>query len=190
MLTRKQHLAHIFITGAIGSGKTHLAAQLREITGFNVVSLDAIFFDLASANHREKKMPPVRDSELEKELQKEPQIFEGWHFGDWLIPLYRSLSFVIIVDVPLELRQERIKTRFHHRKSGKEFDPFPKGDNQHLENLLQWTRMFDADRTQEEIGRFCPKECSFIREDGLTSRVETIAQQCRGANARTRALHG
>ncbi|MCX6972166.1 MAG: hypothetical protein NTV93_18720 [Verrucomicrobia bacterium] len=183
-------MAHTFITGGIGSGKTRLAARLQEITGFGVVSLDAIFFDLSSANHREKKEPSVRGSELERELQKEHQIFEGWHFGDWLIPLYRRLSFVIIVDVPLELRQERIKARFHLRKAGQEFDPFPKGDNQHLENLLQWTRIFDADRTQEEIGRFCPKECSFIREDGLTSRIESIAQQCREANALLRATQG
>ena len=170
-------MVHIFITGGIGSGKTYLANELGTMTGVNVVSLDAIFFDMDSPVHRREKETMLRDEELTYFLNSSQEsIFEGWHFGDWLIPLYRAISFVIIVDTPLEVRKDRIKDRFKRRKAGLDIDPFPKGGNNHLENLLKWTELFDADTTEKEIRKYCHYNCRFLRDDGYGTVLNSFAQ--------------
>jgi deoxyadenosine/deoxycytidine kinase len=169
-------MTHTFITGGIGSGKTYLANSLHSLTGVKVVSLDAIFFDMDSPVHRREKEAVLREEELLHSLESKVSIFEGWHFGDWLIPLYRAISLVIIVDTPLEIRKERIKARFKRRKAGIEIDPFPKGGKDHLENLLKWTNMFDADKAEIEIRKYCHCDCRFLRDDGYGVVLNSFAQ--------------
>ena len=49
----------IFVTGAIGSGKTYASKRLGDTMGLRVVALDTIYFNLASADvHRERKTKP------------------------------------------------------------------------------------------------------------------------------------
>jgi hypothetical protein len=133
-----------------------------------VISLDTIYFDLAALEHRK-----VRDSSQRVELLRKqlsiPRVFEGWHFGEWLIPLYQQLSCVVIVDVPLEVREKRIRDRFERRKVGLEPNPFPLADENHAQNLLKWTRLFSVDATREEIRRYCPADCIFYSDDGFGS---------------------
>ena len=168
-------MGHAFITGGIGSGKTYLAMRLHERTRLSLVSLDGVFFDLSSCNHREQRSPIERNRELAKQMVDGSRIFEGWHFGGWLIPLYRTLSVSVIVDTPLELRKNRIQTRFERRKAGMEPDPFPRGGSDHLENLLQWTALFNADVCEAAIREFAPADCVFMRTDGSDEGFEEIA---------------
>jgi dephospho-CoA kinase len=170
-------MEHFYITGAIGSGKTTLAETLSRILHRKVLSLDALFFDLESSIHRKKKEPLQRDKELLTHLAEKNMIFEGWHLGDWLIPLVRSVSLVVIVDTPLELRLQRIENRFNRRKAGLEFDPFPNSDPKHLSNLFKWTKMFDANESEKEIRKHCSSECLFLRDDGFGKVVGKITQQ-------------
>lgn len=107
-----------FITGAIGSGKTHAANLLGNRTGLELVSLDSIVFDLHSDTHRATKSPQVRDAELARLLEKRNVLFEGWHFGQWLVPMYQRLHRVIMIDTPLPVRIERIKEHYRRRKAG------------------------------------------------------------------------
>jgi len=178
-------MAHTFVTGGIGSGKTYLAARLGELTGLGVVGLDCLFFNLESSTHRDKKDEQTRNQELASQFRPLPQIFEGWHFGDWLIPLYQRLSVVVVVDTPLELRRQRIRERYERRKSGAEPDPFPNADADHLANLLEWTRKFDAQSAEEELRHFTPLGCEFYRTDGSCDRATEIAEHVIKAGGRS-----
>ena len=175
-------ITHTFIAGGIGSGKSHLAQMLSTLTKADVVSLDAIFFDFESPIHRKERDTALKDAMLHLRLVQPPSIFEGWHFGDWLIPLYRCVSLVIIIDAPLELREQRIEERFNRRKAGLEFDPFPRGGTEHLANLLRWTRMFDADRAEKEIRAYSSSNCRFLRDAGFGTVLNQMAQPSAGAN--------
>ena len=168
---------NIFVTGGIWSGKTYLSKSLSKSTNMTSVSLDDIFFDLSSEIHRKKREDIPRNEMLCEYVNQGNLIFEGWHFGDWLVPLYKSLKLLIIVDTPIELRKERIKKRFEDRKSGKEEDPFPNGGKEHLVNLLKWTELFDVTNTQKEIKRHCSSSCIFLQYDGYGDIVSKVIQQ-------------
>jgi len=167
---------HTLVTGAIGSGKTSLSLQLGSVSQREVVSLDAIYFDLDAPEHRKVREVSARLELLRVRMSK-PRIFEGWHFGDWLIPLYHQLSAVIIVDTPLETREQRIRDRFTRRKAGLEPDPFPLADEHHLHNLLKWTRLFSPEGIRKEILQFCPAQCEFHIDDGFGSYLSSLRKK-------------
>ena len=152
----------VFVTGAIGSGKTYAATKLTGRVSADFVSLDAIFFDSCSAIHRERRDLSERDAQLCLSLKRDHVVFEGWHFGDWLIPMYKRLGLLLIIDAPLALREERIRSRFERRKAGREEDPFPLGGEDHLQNLLKWTRLFDPEETVAEIGKYVSAQCRIV----------------------------
>jgi hypothetical protein len=172
-------MRHVLITGGIGSGKSFLAEQLQYSTGVSIVSLDCIYFDLESPVHRECRPLEARTKLLAEHIGDRCCIFEGWHFGEWLYPLYRSLYLTVIVDTPVEIRLDRIRTRFQNRKAGNEPDPFPKGGPEHLENLLKWTSMFDTSRCEAEIRNIAPSDMIVIRTNGFDYRNEEIASLIR-----------
>jgi len=162
------------VTGAIGSGKTYLSDQLGRVAQCDVVSLDAIYFDLKALEHRKVRELPNRVELLRQHLSFSC-VFEGWHFGDWLVPLYQQLSRVVIVDTPLDVREKRIRDRFERRKAGLESNPFPFADESHLQNLLKWTNLFSADATLGEIRKYCPADCEFYTDDGFGSYLSSYS---------------
>jgi hypothetical protein len=172
-------MQHAFITGGIGSGKSFLAEQIRLATDACLVSLDYIYFDLESPDHRKCRPLEERTNLLTRHIGGKCSIFEGWHFGEWLHPLYRSLYLTVIVDTPLEIRLDRIRRRFQNRKAGIERDPYPKGGTEHLENLLKWTSMFDTSKCEAEIRNIAPSDMIVIRTNGFDYRNEEIASLIR-----------
>ena len=152
----------VFVTGPIGSGKTYAAGRLAEQLGSGIVSLDEVFFDLKSPVHRKRRDESERASVLLQHLTHSHVVFEGWHFGDWLIPMYKKLDLLVVVDTPLAVREDRIRRRFENRKAGLEADPFPLGDEGHLQNLLKWTQLFDLEKTLAEITAHAPAECRIV----------------------------
>jgi dephospho-CoA kinase len=155
-------MSRIFITGGIGSGKTFSAQYLSNKYGYRHVPLDAIYFDLESTVHREKRSPESRNAELLKNLKPTNTIFDGWHFGEWLVPMYKAVNLVLIIEVDESIRVERILQRYALRKAGMEYDPFPNGDNEHLNNLIKWTKLWNKDKIVAEIKRTCSEDCIFI----------------------------
>jgi dephospho-CoA kinase len=151
---------HIFITGGIGSGKTYSAAYLSERFHYQSVSLDELFFNFKSIIHRERKNVEIRNGELKSKLKKDKLIFEGWNWGEWLIPMYKTLNLVLIIETPENIRVERIIKRYTSRKAGNEYDP------DHLDNLIKWTKLWKKEAIISEIKKDCPKDCVFI--DGVT----------------------
>ena len=153
----------LYITGAIGSGKTYSSKYISRKTNFAVIALDEILFDHKSKETRKKHDDKTRDELLLNSLKLDSSIYEGWHFGQWLIPMYKIIDTVIIVDTPLEERIVRIKKRFENRKSGIEIDPFPSAGIDHLNNLLKWTRLWNEEKILTEIKSFSKLELKVFK---------------------------
>jgi len=148
----------LFVTGAIGSGKTYFSNYISRKTGVPVTSLDEIFFDLKSKELRKEQDSKIRDERLLNTTKDDYSIYEGWHFGNWLIPMYKILDAVIIVDTLLDERILRINKRFENRKMGHEIDPYPSAGTDHLNNLIKWTKLWDEKKVLDEIRLFSKNE--------------------------------
>lgn len=149
----------IYITGAIGSGKTHAARRLSEAFHLPCHCLDGLAFDRESKQYRQQFPPAVRQQKLEQIFARNAWIIEGWSKGDWLTPIYRQAEIVIILDVSLAVRRWRITTRFFKRKLGLVPDPVPLGGLRHLFRLYRWTRLFDAGKAAQEIRAHAEPGC-------------------------------
>lgn len=137
-------MMRIFITGAVGSGKSFVAQRVARDLNLPIISLDDCFFDLESDSYRKKRDAADRFTRLAKAISGNEWVAEGWHFGPWLNPLFERVTCICIVDTPLHIRYWRITKRFAKRKLGLQNDPYAKGGFSHLLKLYQWTKLFDA----------------------------------------------
>ena len=158
-------MSKIFMTGGIGAGKTYSAKLMADNYNMAHVSLDEIFFDLKSTNHRERKRQDLRDMELSCALNGHNAIYEGWFSGEWLAPLFSIIDLVVFIETPIDIRISRIKERYRRRKCGLEFDPYPNGGEEHLNNLIKWTALYSKEKIRSEIMNY-NKNCSYIEISG------------------------
>ena len=155
-------MKRIYITGAIGSGKSYAARLLGETLRIPHQSLDPIVFDLDAEAYRKRFAETVRDEKLRELVAADSWIIEGWYRGDWLNPVYQQADAVLLLDTPLALRYWRIVARFTRRKLGLIPDPVPLGGWKHLGRLLKWTRLFDAQQMQAEICKHTGPGCRVV----------------------------
>lgn len=176
-------MKRIYITGAIGSGKTYAARLLGETLHLPHHSLDPIVFDLDAKAYRQRFPETVRDEKLRVLVATGSWIIEGWHRGEWLIPIYQGADCVWLLDTPLSRRYWRIIARFTRRKLGLIPDPVPLGGLKHLGRLLKWTRLFDAKAMRAEIARHARQDCriTIVRQNltpGVGERMVKAGSSC------------
>jgi hypothetical protein len=155
-------MKRIYITGAIGSGKTYAARLLGEALRLPHHGLDPIVFDLEAKAYRQRFPETVRDEKLRILVEGDSWIIEGWYRGDWLIPMYQRADLVLLLDTPLRLRNWRIISRFARRKLGLIPDPVPLGGLKHLGRLLRWTRLFEGEAMRAEVARHVRQDCRIV----------------------------
>lgn len=155
-------MKRIYITGAIGSGKTFAARRLGDAWRIPHHSLDPVVFDLESPTYRQRFPDAIRDDKLRDLVAGDSWIIEGWYRSDWLIPIYRRAEVVLLLDTPLAVRYWRITTRFLRRKLGLIHDPVPMGGLKHLGRLLKWTRLFNAETMRTEIAQYTGLDCQIV----------------------------
>jgi len=165
-------MKRIYITGAIGSGKSYAARLLSETLHLSHHSLDPIVFDLDATAYRQRFPETVRDEKLRVLMDGDSWIIEGWYRGDWLHSVYQRADCVLLLDTPLLRRYWRIIARFMRRKLGWIPDPVPLGGWKHLGRLLKWTRLFDAEAMRAEIAQHARQDCRItIVRQNLTPDV-------------------
>lgn len=106
-------LIHLF--GASGSGTTTLGRFISEKTGFFFLDTDDYFWEKTDPPFTTKREPAERLARIRRDLSAHGNAvlsgaLTGW--GDVLIPLF---TLAIRVEVPAELRLERLKRRERER---------------------------------------------------------------------------
>lgn len=152
-------MKRIYITGAIGSGKTYAARLFSETLHLPHHSLDPIVFDLDAKAYRQRFPETVRDEKLRVLVDGDSWIIEGWYRGAWLNSVYQRADGVLLLNPPLSRRYRRIIARFTRRKLGLIPDPVPLGGLKHLGRLLKWTRLFDPEAMRADIARHARQDC-------------------------------
>ena len=102
-------MSGIAIVGGNGAGKTTLGKHLASITGYKHIDMEDYFFvdrDYSSPRSNEE----VRALLLE-DIEKHPDFILSSVNGDMGEAINRLYSLIVYIDVPIEVRLERVQQR-------------------------------------------------------------------------------
>ena len=102
----------VYITGSTGSGKTTTACRLSEQLYVPSFKLDDIVWDNTSGYTAKKYPEEIRDKNIQSILKQESWIAEGIYFHDWMLPLLKSVDFVILLSPLRTIRDFRLCKRY------------------------------------------------------------------------------
>ncbi len=161
----------IIICGLNGAGKSTLGKALAEKLHFYFIDVEDLYFPKANSNYIYAS-PRTRE-EVEKLLFNEIKAHKNFIFssvkGDYGEDIYPSFQYAVLIDVPKDVRIQRVKNR--------SFQKF--GNRMLLGGDLheQEEQFFDfvksrAENTVEEWVQFL--NCPIIRIDGTKPIEENI----------------
>ena len=102
----------IRITGASGSGKTHLGKEISKQTKIKLTQLDQLSFDFSKTTKFENKRPQKEfEKDVEKALQQKQGIIEGGYY-ELTKKTYDEADIIIFLKTPFTTRILNIKKRF------------------------------------------------------------------------------
>ncbi len=81
--------------------------------------MDAVFWDDASTYYNVRRDPAERDRMLTAAAAAESWIMEGVYWG-WCAPAFERADLIVLLDVPLWIRQWRLFRRHLRRRLGME----------------------------------------------------------------------
>jgi adenylate kinase family enzyme len=132
---------HIF--GSSGSGSTTLARALAERFGFHHVDTDEALWIPTDPPFTQKRSPEAAKKLIEIEMARhEKNVVSGEFFG-WGDFLRDRIDLYIYMNLPVEIRLERIRAREQKRFGSR---VLPGGDmhTAHME-FLEWVRSYESD---------------------------------------------
>lgn len=133
----------IHIVGGSGSGKTYIAQKLAAHLNLPHYDLDDVFWDNTAPQHNTRADPAVRDAHLATLVAGDKWIIEGV-YHKWLLPSFTAADHVIVLTVPLWLRQVRIIRRFT-KQALLAPRSLRRGVLTGLLTLLRWNAAYDRD---------------------------------------------
>jgi adenylate kinase family enzyme len=160
----------ILITGASGSGTTTLGRALA-------TEMDSAFFDAddyywipTDPPFRDKRDQASRLQNLLRDLTQSPAVIAG-SIMNWGAELEESLSLVVFLTVPAEIRVARLSER--------ELSRFGRVDPA----FLAWAAQYDEGRLdgrslQRHERWLAQRRCLVLRIDGDTSTQDRLARVC------------
>lgn len=132
---------HIF--GSSGSGSTTLARALADRFGFHHVDTDEALWIPSDPPFTQKRSPEAAKSLIENEMALYPKNVVSGEFYGWGDFLRDRIDLYIYMNLPVEIRLERIRAREQKRFGAR---VLPGGDMHaaHLE-FLEWVRNYEHD---------------------------------------------
>ena len=161
----------IIVCGLNGSGKSTLGKALAEKLEIHFIDIENLFFQQKASNYSSGLSRS--DKEVEKILLNEVVTYKNFVFsavkgeyGKDVLPFY---NYAVLIDVPKEVRLERIKQR-SLQKFGSRI--LPGGDMYEQEKTFY-------DKVSSRTGRYVEEsvqslECPVIRVDGTRSINENM----------------
>jgi adenylate kinase family enzyme len=153
----------IFICGLNGAGKTTLAGELARLTGFKQMDIEDYFFLPSDIPYTRSRTKEECNKLILADIKKHPKFVLSAVIGDFGNEIIGRFDAVVIVDVPREIRMERVKKR--------DFDRFGNrvlagGDL--YEQQLKFYKKVDA-RSENYVENWIKTlSCPVIRVDGTS----------------------
>jgi len=132
----------IHIVGGPGSGKSYIARKVSTLYDIHTYDLDDIFWDRVSNDYGTKASEEVRNTALNKILERESWIVEGVYYS-WLSRAFKDANLIIILTTSKWIRHWRISKRFIKRKLS--IMPTKKETLRDFWDLVKWNHKFDTD---------------------------------------------
>lgn len=161
----------ILICGLNGTGKSTLGAALAACLGYAFIDNEDLFFPKEDPAYLfsspRSKEEAVRL--LEERIRENDRFVFAAVRGDYGNLLLRSLTHIVLIEVPQEIRKERVRQR-SYRRFGERI--LPGGDLYEKEQA--WFSMTDA-RTETYVTKWLENAaCPVIRVDGTLPVEENI----------------
>lgn len=135
----------ILIVGTVGTGKTTLARKLSKEYNIKYYEIDSIVHD----DVNKKKRTPQQQNEIISNINKE----DGWIIEGVLREnleyLLEMAEKIIYLDIPKNIRNKRILTRYIKQKIGIEKSNY-KPSLKMLKMMFKWSNEFEKNRDEFE----------------------------------------
>lgn len=135
----------ILIVGTVGTGKTTLARKLSKEYNIKYYEIDSIVHD----DINKKKRTPQQQNEIISNINKE----DGWIIEGVLREnleyLLETAEKIIYLDIPKNIRNKRILTRYIKQKIGIEKSNY-KPSLKMLKMMYKWSNEFEKNRDEFE----------------------------------------
>ena len=135
----------ILIVGTVGTGKTTLARKLSKEYNIKYYEIDSIVHD----DVNKKKRTPQQQNEIISNINKE----DGWIIEGVLREnleyLLETAEKIIYLDIPKNIRNKRILTRYIKQKIGIEKSNY-KPSLKMLKMMYKWSNEFEKNRDEFE----------------------------------------
>ena len=135
----------ILIVGTVGTGKTTLARKLSKEYNIKYYEIDSIVHD----DINKKKRTPQQQNEIISNINKE----DGWIIEGVLREnleyLLEIAEKIIYLDIPKNIRNKRILTRYIKQKIGIEKSNY-KPSLKMLKMMYKWSNEFEKNRDEFE----------------------------------------
>lgn len=135
----------ILIVGTVGTGKTTLARKLSKEYNIKYYEIDSIVHD----DVNKKKRTPQQQNEIISNIDKE----DGWIIEGVLREnleyLLEIAEKIIYLDIPKNIRNKRILTRYIKQKIGIEKSNY-KPNLEMLKMMYKWSNEFEKNRDEFE----------------------------------------
>lgn len=135
----------ILIVGTVGTGKTTLARKLSKEYNIKYYEIDSIVHD----DVNKKKRTPQQQNEIISNINKE----DGWIIEGVLREnleyLLEIAEKIIYLDIPKNIRNKRILTRYIKQKIGIEKSNY-KPNIEMLKMMFKWSNEFEKNRDEFE----------------------------------------
>lgn len=146
----------IYIVGSVASGKSTLARYISQITGIPCTHLDDVVYipDSTQSWGNRKRTIEERDALFKKIITQSNYIIEDAG-RKCFIDGMKQIDVVILLEIPLIVRQKRILLRFIKQNLGIEKCIYkPRIDM--LKAMFQWAKDYDtnADGTKGRVSFF------------------------------------
>ena len=133
------------IVGTVGTGKTTLARKLSKEYNIKYYEIDSIVHD----DINKKKRTPQQQNEIISNINKE----DGWIIEGVLREnleyLLETAEKIIYLDIPKNIRNKRILTRYIKQKIGIEKSNY-KPNIEMLKMMFKWSNEFEKNRDEFE----------------------------------------
>ena len=161
----------ILVCGLNGAGKSTVGRMLAVRLGYEFIDNEDLYFPKADSNYAYSDPRSKEEvvSILEERIKDNPNFVFAAVKGDYGDNLIDALDYVVLIDVPKEIRSRRVRDRSFQKfgeRTSREGDLFIKEQS--------WFHLVDS-RPEDDVLRWLETiQCPVVRIDGTLPVEENV----------------